>query len=1392
MAITIPTADPRTSGSAFMPQLRAALGAAAPWDGTVPINQVPTHLFFESLGAKIFKWGDRAFFGDAAVPLGQIDWSEAMRMYRPLGVNGSIYTGFVNTSGSTVTWVSGNKFEDVFRSQFHSLIGQTIWISGVGYTITADTSDTSLQVTPSPGSQSNVAYTIGQGMLESGSKATVTILNDLSNLSSQNCLLTGFKSGLGPGGYGQASIAVNNNSTSLATVWAHYVEAHRMNSVTGWAVGMELEVVNRGNAIVEDPYNSFNTKQVQALQLGSGAGLTGGQNNTTTALVIFANGSQFNAGIMYAHDSLAAAGPGGTISAIQLPALYEIQGYSAAATLSYRLYGDAGNNAVFKSGARLYLQPTTNCLIDGASSLVDSTEDGSVLTLRSTTTAALDVGPTLRFSGKTNNGNDPYAFASISGRKESIVAANYAGYLEFNTMAANGQQLERMRIDSLGNTTVTAYQDGQSNLFILNTNPGLTSTALIGATSNLASISMRAHASARTTLRYGIALGGYSELNASAGNGLLIGTFTNATPIIFGTNGIENLRITGADILPGANYFENLGAIDKKFLTLYAAELWVETLVAQDTIATIGGRILVGPTTSLIAALSTGATTVDVKHNQMASGDCVYMEAAGKVEFMSIDSGPSTITGGYRYTVTRNLDGSGANQWYAGDAVFNTGQTGNGFIDIYSLRGVKASTEIGPTIVGNIRNSATYNDWSSGWAIGNLKGIYGYSATTFGVAFGKYAAGIPHITIDATNGYRAFSDLTTVRLQINTSGVMTLNDSTGTAKITLDGSGGMTLDGKLQMLGASSAIAIGVLPPLSSAIGTGLWQDRTGLYGILGVLQVETATVIGAITGSGNAAVIVTAASMVGTPRTVQVPVINGDSISTVAGKIRTALAADATVAAFFTVSGSGADVIITDKYGRANDGTMNINIANNTCTGLTTVNSANTVAGSNTTQVKLDATTGAIAAAAGNLLLDVNGLTINSTSALSRYLTFQYNGSLASQLFSLAAGNFNISASLASSSDVTLIANSNATGSHICDFTIHAGSTASGGPYAALWSESGSTSLGLIIGASGANIAPTAMLDVRGSAILTNASPIITWSDTTASSGVQMTLGSTGGYCGWAANRNFVTGGIFNTGKATGTYLQFVGNGDSFHAWGTTPTNNTDPVYNMVFNKNSCLKIGGGLTPAARGTTEGTNKISIFNGTAPVGTLSNGIDLYATAGELRVMDSGGTASLLSPHASDAPEWMYDVEDTMPPNISRETNAFAGTVRFINLTRQARLQSLLFEALPMPTDPKKRRTIHEETFADYNKRLKLIVSDPRFLIVADWDQDQENHVRNTKQQHAEWQLRKEAHLIALAEHEKAKTLHESKNDEPFNEEGKPTLDSEPVVHTKLARPRWLK
>jgi hypothetical protein len=116
-----------------------------------------------------------------------------------------------------------------------------------------------------------------------------------------------------------------------------------------------------------------------------------------------------------------------------------------------------------------------------------------------------------------------------------------------------------------------------------------------------------------------------------------------------------------------------------------------------------------------------------------------------------------------------------------------------------------------------------------------------------------------------------------------------------------------------------------------------------------GTLQVNTATAVGTITGSGNATVIVTANAVTGSPITLSVAVLNTDTAATWAGKVRTALAANGPITAFYTVGGAGATITLTAITAAANDPSLNISLANGTCTGITaTPNSVKTTAGVN------------------------------------------------------------------------------------------------------------------------------------------------------------------------------------------------------------------------------------------------------------------------------------------------------------------------------------------------------------------------------------------------------------------------------------------------------------
>jgi hypothetical protein len=137
--------------------------------------------------------------------------------------------------------------------------------------------------------------------------------------------------------------------------------------------------------------------------------------------------------------------------------------------------------------------------------------------------------------------------------------------------------------------------------------------------------------------------------------------------------------------------------------------------------------------------------------------------------------------------------------------------------------------------------------------------------------------------------------------------------------------------------------------------------DTTGTTAfVAGVQQVETAGAAGTITLAGDAVVVVTSTGMAGSPLTLNVPVALNDTAAQWAAKVRTALAANVTIAQRFDVSGTSTAIILTRKPSStlsdgitsvpirvADDANLNISLNNGTCTGITpATTSTNTTAG--------------------------------------------------------------------------------------------------------------------------------------------------------------------------------------------------------------------------------------------------------------------------------------------------------------------------------------------------------------------------------------------------------------------------------------------------------------
>lgn len=354
----------------------------------------------------------------------------------------------------------------------------------------------------------------------------------------------------------------------------------------------------------------------------------------------------------------------------------------------------------------------------------------------------------------------------------STHSANLAGHTQFNYLSlvsANGAWSNSSWGKALGmpgqGYGIFWPKGGATNAW----NVGATTTGFYFGTNTADDNSL--------TPFYPLALGNDGNIAINAGSG---------AAIYNRVNGSDVTALNDTRLMPSGSILKDLGDYNRKWRTLFAAELYVETLVAQSVLATIGGRIIVAPTAKLIADVNTSQTTIDTDYSSFLSGDYLYFATApggiAQVEVMKVTSIPSVITGGYRYTVTRNVDASGANSWVAGDAGVSLGNsTSKGYIELTSTSTIH--NHLGPTMAIYSRSATTnWNDVKPVVAAGNLRSFVDYGADNMGFATGNDltltpTTGFKGVTIDRAQGVRLFNtniaqyDSGNLFLSMNTAGL---------------------------------------------------------------------------------------------------------------------------------------------------------------------------------------------------------------------------------------------------------------------------------------------------------------------------------------------------------------------------------------------------------------------------------------------------------------------------------------------------------------------------------------------------------------------------------------------------------------------------------------------
>ena len=264
---------------------------------------------------------------------------------------------------------------------------------------------------------------------------------------------------------------------------------------------------------------------------------------------------------------------------------------------------------------------------------------------------------------------------------------------------------------------------------------------------------------------------------------------------------LDSLNVQGnsilRNILPENPDTYDLGSSINLWRKGWLSEL-DSVLFAQNTVTLLGGWLMISKNEGSLATDVLSTDTLIDFGQSMTIADYVVLRSSLQVEYIQV----GVLDSGTTYNVVRDLDGSGANDWTSGAPFVVLGNTGDGRIELNAYDTPR---------IQMIQQGATYNQQKEIIRIGDLNGNWNYSSEEWGVAIGSYGSGSSNVTIDSING---------VRINIYDTPIMEFKST------------GAFISNVLNMSGSNAAIAIGSSPPSGSAVGTGLWLSKDGLFSL--------------------------------------------------------------------------------------------------------------------------------------------------------------------------------------------------------------------------------------------------------------------------------------------------------------------------------------------------------------------------------------------------------------------------------------------------------------------------------------------------------------------------------------------------------------------------------
>ncbi|MCB0033208.1 MAG: hypothetical protein KDE51_04285, partial [Anaerolineales bacterium] len=207
-----------------------------------------------------------------------------------------------------------------------------------------------------------------------------------------------------------------------------------------------------------------------------------------------------------------------------------------------------------------------------------------------------------------------------------------------------------------------------------------------------------------------------------------------------GESALEKLVATLAEIsafqshlIPDETDTYDIGSVIKLWRQAFISELNA-VLFVENSASAIGGWFIIPHGQGTLGEdVSDSETAIDFGGHLVEVGDFILLRGVGaggpQVEYMRIDS----LSGGNVWNVTRNLDGTGANEWPEGHVFIVLGQTGDGRIELDAQNG-------GPRI-SMITQGAAYNAQTEIVRVGDLNNWGPFVAETYGWSVGDYTSG---------------------------------------------------------------------------------------------------------------------------------------------------------------------------------------------------------------------------------------------------------------------------------------------------------------------------------------------------------------------------------------------------------------------------------------------------------------------------------------------------------------------------------------------------------------------------------------------------------------------------------------------------------------------------